>query len=324
MKEIKSILTLGRSFWDAQVLLAAINLDIFEYLNDFSPAELLAKKLKLNERALRMLLDALTSLGFLQKKGNAYKVKDKYADYLKMDSEKSVTSILKHYSYMWDDWGNLTQAIKTGKPFDGRKKDEEESFHFINGMDNLTKFYKENIVGNIEFKEAKRILDIGSGPATYLREMLKANKDLKATILDLPSATFVAKEKLKKEGLINRVEFIEGSLAEKDFGSDYDIVLISQVLHSLNRELCKIAIKKSYNALKRGGRLYIHEFYLNEKRTFPKDNVVFCLNMLLHSDGGDNFTIGELKELITKENFYISKINRFKKPPTVLIEGTKR
>lgn len=323
MKELKEILTLGRSFWDSQVLLCSVKLKVFDFLDEFITAETLSKKIKVNSRALRMLLDALTSLGFLEKKNNQYKNKGKYSEFLKSDSPKSVNSILTHYYNMWNDWGNLIQSIKTGNPNDNRKKDKEESYHFINGMDNLTKFYKDNLISNIDFMKAKKILDIGSGPATYLREMLKKNKNLQAVILDLPQATFVAKEKLKNEGLINRVKFIEGSLDEKDFGSGYDIILISQVLHSLNRKLCQIALEKSFKALKKGGKIYIHEFYLNEKRTAPKDSVVFCINMLLHTDGGDNFTIRELKELISSAGFSMEKTIRFKKPPTVLIEGIK-
>ncbi len=323
MRELKKILNLGRSFWDAQVLLTAVRLKVFDFLNSFTDAESLADKLKVDARALRMLLDALTSLGILEKKSNIYKNKDKYADFLTSSSDKSVTSILNHYYNMWQDWGNLIESIKTGKSSDNRKKDPEENYHFINGMDNLTKFYKENILSNIDFMSAKKILDIGSGPATYLREMLKKNPTLKGVILDLPQATVVAKEKLRDEGLLNRVDFIEGSLEDKNFGSGYDIVLISQVLHSLKKELCQLAIEKSFGALKKGGKIYIHEFYLNEKRTAPKDNIVFCLNMLLHTDGGDNLTVNEIKDLLSNVGFFISKTILLKKPPTVLIEGTK-
>lgn len=323
MNEVKKILSLGRAFWDSQVLLTSINLDLFEYIKNFDAPENIAKKLSVNVRGIKMLLDSLVALGFVEKRKNEYKVKDKFRPYLLKDSEKSLFSILKHYSAMWNDWGKLIASIKSGKPFDRRKKDKEESYHFINGMDNLTKFYKDLIIENIDFKKAKKLLDVGSGPATYLREMLKKNIKLKAVIVDLPSATFVAKEKLAKEKLQERVTFIEGSLEEKNFGKDYDIVLISQVLHSLNVKLRKIAIKKTFDALNRGGKIYIHEFYLNENRTFPKDNVVFCLNMLLHADGGNNLTVSEIKNLLKEGGFEVTKVVKFKTPSTVLIEGTK-
>lgn len=323
MKELKKILGIGRSFWDSQVLLCAVKLKVFEYLDTPCTAQSLSKKIDVNERALRMLLDTLASLGFLEKRGDNYKNKDRYAKFLKYNTSESLTSILNHYYNMWNDWGNLINSIKTGNPCEIRKNDEEANYHFINGMDNLTKFYKDKVISHIDFYDSKKILDIGSGPATYLREMLKKNKKLKATILDLPHAIAVAKEKLEKEGLINRVEFITGSLEDKKFGSGYDIVLISQVLHSINRQLCNIALKKAYESLKKGGKIYIHEFYLNEKRTFPKDNIVFCLNMLLHTNGGDNFTVSELNKLLKTSGFTIKKIVKLKNPATVLIEGIK-
>lgn len=44
MKELKEILTLGRSFWDSQVLLCSVKLKVFDFLDEFITAETLSKK----------------------------------------------------------------------------------------------------------------------------------------------------------------------------------------------------------------------------------------------------------------------------------------
>lgn len=322
-KPLKNILSLGRAFWDAQVLLTATSLKIFDYLDEFTDAKDVAKRGKLKERTTVMLLDALASLKILEKKASKYCISQIYAPFLISSSEKNVLSILNHYYNMYDDWGKLKTSIKNDRPVDRKNKSAEAFYEFIRGMDNLTKFYKDRVVNAIDTKNVKNILDIGSGPATYLREILKKNNGIRGYILDLPEATKVAKEFLKKDGLLNRIKFIKGDIETAKLGKDYEVVIISQVLHSLSPVAVKTAFKKAYNALSNGGRLYIHEFYLNEKRTFPPENVVFCLNMLLHSNGGNNFTVKELKSLYKEAGFKNIRVKRFKNPYTVMLEGKK-
>lgn len=319
---LKQILSIGRSFWDAQILLTAANLNVFDFLKNATLAKDVAKAVKTEETATVMLLDALSSMGILEKDNKKYKLKDEVAAFLLSSSPKNVLSILNHYYYMYEDWGSLKEALVSGKAIE-KKKDKNETYEFIRGMDNLTKFYKDRVVGSIDHTKAKSILDIGSGPATYLREILKKNKNIEGYILDLPDAVYIAKEFLKKEKLLNRVKFIEGDLEKVNWGGKHDIILISQVLHSLNPEVVKTVFKKAYNALNAGGSLYVHEFYLNEERTFPQENVIFCLNMLLHTDGGNNFTVKELKKLYQDAGFKDVKSKKFTKPYTVMMVGYK-
>lgn len=323
---VKKILGLGRIFWDSQTFLTACKLRIFDYLKEPIDVISITKKIKSNERATKMFLDALVALGFVRLKGKKYVINSKYSDYLLSDSDKNVLSILDHYYNMWNDWGKLIDSIKSGNAIEKKvdntiKKQNTKSF--IVGMDNLTKFQKDRILNCLDLNGVKKILDIGSGPATYLREILKKNKNVTATILDLPDSAEVGKEFIRKDNLDKRVRFIDGDIREKDVDKDYDCVFIFQVLHALDEKTREIAIKKAYNALNNCGKIYIHEFYLNEKKTYPKENVIFRLNMLIHANGGDNLSVREIKNLLENVGFVIKNEFLFKNPATVLIEGIK-
>ncbi len=325
-KQLRKILSLGRVFWDSQVLLTSVELNIFDYLTDWVDVDIVAKKVRTEKRATLMLLDALVSLGFLHKKNNKYRIKQEYANLLNSNSEENVLAILKHYYHMWDDWGSLIESLKTGKPVEKEVDLETKNKYtkaFITGMDNLTKFQKDRVIKEIDLKNVRNILDIGSGPATYVREILKNNKNMRATILDLPISAKIGKEFVKKDNLLERVRFIEGDLKEVNFGKGYDCIFIFQVLHSLDADTRALALKKAYDALNKNGKVYIHEFYLNNSKTAPKDSVIFRLNMLIHAPGGDNLTISEIKELIEQAGFQTGKIIKFKNPSTVLIQGIK-
>lgn len=324
---LKKIFSLGRVFWDSQVFLCSVKLRVYDFLSDWSDSSIISKKLKLDMRATEMLLDALASLGFLLKKKKNYKIKNEFAPFLLSNSQSNVLSILDHYYHMWDDWGSLIESLRTGKPVNKVVDDKTKRMYtkaFITGMDNLTKFQKDRLIENLNLNGVKSILDIGSGPATYLREILKKNGDIVATIVDLPVAAEVGKEFIKKDNLNSRVKFLLGDIRDIKIDRSYDCIFIFQVLHALNMDTRKIAIKKSFEALNKGGRIYIHEFYLNETKTSPKDSVIFRLNMLLHAPGGDNLTTAEIKELLREAGFDITKVIKFKNPSTVLVEGTKK
>lgn len=325
-KHLKKILSLGRIFWDSQILLVSAELNIFDEVLDWTDGERVAKSIKTDYKATLMLLDALVSLGFLEKKHNKYRLKQAYGNFLNSNSDKNVLSILKHYYYMWGDWGQLIDSLKTGKSIEKQVDLETKKKYskiFITAMDDLTKFYKDRIIKEIDLSNVKKILDIGSGPATYIREILKREKNIKATILDLPIAAKVGRDFVKKEHLLERVNFIEGDLREVNFGKGYDCVFIFQVLHALDDDTRKLALKKAYDSLKDNGKIYIHEFYLNNSKTAPKDNVIFRLNMLIHAPGGDNLSIKELRCLLQTAGFQLGKIVKFKTPSTVLVEGKK-
>ncbi|MCX7771144.1 MAG: acetylserotonin O-methyltransferase [Proteobacteria bacterium] len=323
---LKQVLELARIFWDSQVFLTACKLRVFDYLKEPVDAAFVSKKIKCDKRSTEMLLSALVSLGFVSMEKNNYSIKPKYSDFLLSESKKNVLSIIDHYYHMWEEWGKLIDSVRTGKAIEKKVSKElrkEYTKSFITGMDNLTKFQKERILNNLNLRGVRKILDVGSGPATYLREILKKNKDIEGVILDLPDSAEVGREFIKNDGLEKRVKFIEGDLKEVDFGDDYDCIFIFQVLHALDDKTRQLAIKKAFKALKKGGKIYIHEFYLNEKKTYPRENVIFRLNMLIHADGGDNLSTKEIKDIMENAGFKLTKKVVFKKPATVLYEGTK-
>ncbi|RMG04017.1 MAG: hypothetical protein D6726_04320 [Nitrospirae bacterium] len=72
MKNIEDLFQAVRGFMGSRVILTGANLGIFNHLEKPISAGKLAGRLSTDRRATEILLDALTGLGVIKKKGNLY------------------------------------------------------------------------------------------------------------------------------------------------------------------------------------------------------------------------------------------------------------
>jgi hypothetical protein len=98
-------------------------------------------------------------------------------------------------------------------------------------------------------------------------------------------------------------EFIEGDFLKVDFGEGYDLVLMSQIFHSNSPEECVLLVKKGYRTLRKGGRLVVHDFILNEDKVSPPSAAIFAVNMLVNTPKGRTYTAGEITSWMEGANF---------------------
>src|SRR5262245_47132414 len=107
----------GFGFWEAKVLLSAVELGLFTELAK-EPAELasLSQRLGLHDRAARDLLDALVALKLLQRQDGLYSNTAETDMFLDNAKPTYVGGLLAMANArLYDSWGLLTEALKTGQ-----------------------------------------------------------------------------------------------------------------------------------------------------------------------------------------------------------------
>src|SRR5688572_8951427 len=116
----EAILQLGTAFWASKTLLSAVELGLFTELAAAGPidAATLRARLGLQERGLYDFLDALASVGMLQRLDDG-----RYANtpetelYLDRNKTSYVGGILEMSNRrLYPFWGRLTEALRTGLP----------------------------------------------------------------------------------------------------------------------------------------------------------------------------------------------------------------
>lgn len=314
--EAKEIRRMWSAFQSSRVLITANNFRVFDYLTEAKTALKLSKIIRTDTRATGILLDALTSLGFLIKQKDKYRNSHTASRFLVSDSPYYQGDIIKHVDVMWSSWSNLDKVMKTGRPARGARNHEA----FILGMHNLSVLKVEEIIKNIGLSGVRKALDLGGGPGTYSIGMAK--RGIHVTLFDDPETERIADRVIKRSGVDRgNIEFMAGDFLKDEIGRNYDLILMSQIVHAYSEKNNIMLFRKCRKALNRGGRLVIQEFLIDEKKTAPAWSALFAINMLVNTEGGRTYSPGEMKAWFLKAGF--KNIRKKIVSDGVLVSGRK-
>lgn len=286
-----------RKIWGAfrapRVLMTANEFRVFDHLLVPTTASDVAKRLKTDLRATTILLDALTGLGLVRKRGGTYRNVPLADILLVRDKPFYQGDIISHADNLWDNWSGLNEVLRTGKPF--RFAHDHEAF--ILGMHNIAVLKAKGVVDAVDLKGIKTAIDIGGGPGTYAIEM--ARRGVSATVYDSPETIRIARKVARKSGVL----FQKGDFLHDPVKGTFDLALISQVLHAYSPEENCALIRKARGILNPGGRIAIQEFFIEPNLARPYYNALFSVNMLVNTDGGRCYAIPEMKQWLKAAGF---------------------
>jgi len=314
MKEIKStedIRELANAFRASRVLLSAFELKIFTVLDKhMMTSEDVSQKVNTDARATDRLMNALCGMGLIKKVKRKFYNTDLSSKYL-VEGKPEFMGNLYHTNNLWDSWSHLTDSVIKGTSFRGDQNKEEKNDWveaFIAAMHYRGVNQGKILSMMIDLTNVKKMLDVGGGSAAFSIEIVKKNPAIKATVLDLPHVIPLTKKYVDIAGLSTNFDFIDGDYLTSDFSGQYDLILLSAIVHINSYEQNKILIKKCAVALNKNGIIIINDFVMNEDRTQPVHGALFSINMLVGTASGDTYTEGEMREWF--ESAGISKIER--------------
>ena len=290
------------------IILTANELGIFNELSKKGSTPLnISKKLNLNLKGLTILLNALVNLGLLKKMKNLYYLKKEYVPFLVTGGKYYIGDSLKHDLNLLDSWIKLPKVIKTGKPAREGKRSKKEHENFILAMANSSQLRINDFFNAIDLSDCKKFLDVGGGPGTFSLQAVRRNKDLIAYNFDLPETINIAKKYLSSFNESKRIKLVKGDYFKDDFGNDYDVILLSNIIHSLGEQEILKLFKKAFLSLNNEGKLIVKDFYLKENKIEPQRAVLFAINMLVNTKNGNTYTKKEVTNLLSKASFKKTK-----------------
>lgn len=298
-------------YWQTCALHAAVKLDLFSRLDGASGrVDSLAEETGTDPRALEMLLNALVAMGLLQKSDDRYACTGPARTYLCTSDEQYLGHMLLHHHHLFESWGRLDEAVRTGKAVGGQSRfgDEARRESFLMGMFNLAMQLAPRVAAAIDLNGRKRLLDLGGGPGTYAIHFCRENPCLQATVFDLPTSRPFAEKTITRFGLEDRVRFMAGDFHQDPIPGRFDVAWLSHILHAEGHAACRRIIAKALAALAPGGLVVIHDFFLSDDRAHPLFPALFSLNMLLATPEGQAYSEGEVREMLVANG--VSDIRR--------------
>ena len=295
------------AYWDARVLQTAVVLDVFTLLADGpATAEDVAVRCATEKRATELLLNALVEIDYLIKRNDRFTNAPHAQAYLVRGAKGYVGWTLLVEAQAWNVWGNLEQTIRSGKPAPGPmlyKDAEDRTKTLLRSLHARAEaLFTRHVAERVKLEGATTLLDLGGGAGSYTIAFARRNPKLNATIFDLPLAIEIAKDTVGKTDVHKRVQFAEGNYRTDAIGGPFDVIYLSNVLHTESEENVKIILKKVFDALEPGGHLVLRDMFMSPDRAGPH-GAVFSLNMLLNTDGGRCYSGAEVEKFLKEAGF---------------------
>ena len=297
-----TLLEMSGYYWKTCTLHAGVKLGVFTAIGDGAlGAEAIAAELKVKENGLSRLLNALCALQLLKKKEDLYSNTEAAATFLCKDSPRYIGFMIMHHYHLVDSWHRMDQAILSGEPVRcGSTDDAERRESFLMGMFNIGMAVAPGLSKELDLSGCTRLLDMGGGPGTFAIHFCLENPRLTATVYDLPTTQPFARKTIHRFKVADRVTFVPGDYEKEEFPEPgaYDAAWLSHILHGESPEMARDVVRKAVSALKPGGKIFIHEFILNDTLDGPLFPALFSINMLLGTHGGQAYSQAQLIRML--------------------------
>jgi 2-polyprenyl-3-methyl-5-hydroxy-6-metoxy-1,4-benzoquinol methylase len=309
---------------------AAIDLDLFTAIDEgMTDVASLASRTGASSRGVRILCDYLTTLSMLTKQDDRYGLTPSTATFLSRRSPAYMGTTAQFLTLpdLKHNFDNLTDAVRRGgvRPDGNTVADENPIWvEFARAMVPMAMANAMAISELVELRgNTPRVLDIAAGHGMYGIVLAQRNPSVRVTAVDWAPVLTVATEHARQAGVGDRHDTIPGSAFTTEFGSGYDLALVTNFLHHFNVEQCTALLRKVADALVPSGRVAIVEFVPNRDRISPPMAARFSLTMLAGTPEGDAYTLDELARMLDVAGFEDVRAHALPTPQTLIV-ATRR
>jgi SAM-dependent methyltransferase len=316
------------AFTRSQILFTAIDLDIFCHIADgLDTLSTLRDRLALDERGLRLLLNGLVGIGFLQvTPERAYRLPPDAAKFLVRDSAEYIGGMVHHCKRLYENWSLLTDAVSSGQPVGGAQSLAQLETYFAELVKGLyvsnypTAQKLADVLQAEKPSQGLQVLDVAGGSAVWSIAILEKDATNQATVIDFPSVIHVAEDYVSQHGLNDRYTYWPGDLEDMEFPeAHFDVAVMANICHTLGPISTQRAIQKLMKSLRQGGRLAIVDFVPDNQRAKPGWSLIFGVNMLITTPEGDVFTAAEYETWLRAAGFQQVRFHEIESEVTAII-----
>jgi 2-polyprenyl-3-methyl-5-hydroxy-6-metoxy-1,4-benzoquinol methylase len=309
-------------------LKSAIDLEVFTAIDEgaqTSPA--IAKRCGASERGTRILCDYLSTLGLLTKSGSTYQLVAESATFLSQRSPAYLGTTARFLlrPELKRNFDDLTETVRRGTlpPGSDNTVAAENPIwvEFARAMMPMMVPAAHGIADLLAVSSAGaiKVLDIAAGHGVFGITIAQRNPRAEIVAVDWKPVLEVAEEHARSAQVQDRYRTLPGDAFHVDFGTGYDVALVTNFLHHFDPPTCTTVLKKVHAALTPGGRVAVLEFVPNPDRVSPPIPARFSLSMLAGTPSGDAYTFAELRAQLESAGFSNVSAHALPTPETILL-----
>jgi ubiquinone/menaquinone biosynthesis C-methylase UbiE len=171
------------------------------------------------------------------------------------------------------------------------------------------------------------VLDIGAGAAPWSLALATREPSSTVTAVDLPAVMKSTRTAVRRAGLEDRYEFVEGSAFDVDWGEprSYDLALIANICHLFGENANLQLLRRVADALRPAGRVAIVDILPTERGDGPRPAVLYALGLELRTSSGRIYPYSTFRRWLGQAGFEDPSRNDLPGPfPLTLITATRR
>ena len=196
----------------------------------------------------------------------------------------------------------MSARLRTNRPAQAKQDDPGAAFIFRKGLESAmdheasarrltlalagrAKNVAPHLAANARLEDAQCLLDIGGGTGIYSVACLQRYPKLKAIVWDRPEVLKVAQEFAAEYGVAERMECVPGDMFADKIPGGCDVILLSNILHDWDVPECRALVNRCAAALPVGGRLLIHDVFLNDALDGPLPLALYSAALFTLTEG---------------------------------------
>jgi len=324
------IIQLGVGFWGPKTLLSAIELGVFSALAG-GPLDLgsLRERIGLHPRSARDFFDALVALDLLERQDGRYANTPETERFLDRAKPTYVGDYLEMINTrLYDFWGGLTEALRTGEPqneikrggelFSVLYRDPVRLKQFLQAMTGYSLGTAQAMAQKFPWQQYQTFIDIGCAQGCVPVQVALAHPHLSGGGFDLPAVGPIFTEYVASFRLEDRLRFHPGDFFQ-DPMPQAEVLALGRVLHDWNLAEKQQLLAKAYAALPRGGALIVYESLIDDARRQHASGLLMSLNMLIETQAGFDFTGADCCGWMQEVGFHRTYVEHLDGPDSMAV-----
>ncbi|MBM3836690.1 MAG: methyltransferase domain-containing protein [Verrucomicrobia bacterium] len=262
----------------------------------------LGRELKLAERPATVLLTALRAFGLLTKDSqDRFDLSPLAREHLVPGAPFDVSDYLSP-ALKSPGVQAMIERLQTNRPAGVKQDEPGAAFIYRDGIESAmekeasARFLTLALAGRaknvapilaarVPMTGVSSLVDIGGGTGIYSIAFLQMNPRLRAIVLDRPEVLKVASEMAARYGVADRLECRAGDMFVDPLPEGAEAILLSNVLHDWDVPQCRTLVQRCAASLGPGGRLHIHDVFLNDDQDGPLPVALYSAALFTLTEG---------------------------------------
>jgi hypothetical protein len=125
------------------------------------------------------------------------------------------------------------------------------------------------LTGAVDFSQFRSVVDIGGGDGTMAIAIADAYQSLQVTLMDLPGNVDLARQRIARLGMDERIRVVAGDMFKDPFPAGHDCFMFIHQLVIWPLTVITELLKRAYDALPESGSVLIFSSISNDEENGP-------------------------------------------------------